>query len=139
MNTLRDIALFRSRRFTPLLPEQAQVNPGVYGAELAYWLCTELARSGVVTSYPIAEDWGWFVEYNTAAGAAFAVHCGNVDGTDDQWLLSLRRFGRKLFGRDKPPCVEAAPLIRAIETLLRAEESVTELTWLYGAASDPHV
>jgi hypothetical protein len=133
METLRDIAEFRSRRFTPLLPEQAQVNPGVYGAELAYWLCIELARAGVATSYPVAEDWGWLVEYSTGEGEAFAVHCGNVDGTDDRWLLSLRRFGRKLFGRDKPPYEAARPLVEGIERLLRAEASVTELHWLYEA------
>jgi hypothetical protein len=133
MNTLRNMAEFRSRRFTPVLPEQAQVNPGVYGAELAYWLSTELARLGVVTSYPIAEDWGWLIEYSTAGGATFAVHCGNVDGTDDRWLLSLRRFRRGFLGRDKPSYEEARPLVDAIERLLRAEASVTELHWLYEA------
>jgi hypothetical protein len=103
MNALRDIARFKSARFSPVLPEDCQLNPQVYGAELAYWLCTELARRGVATSYPNSEDWGWFIEYLPQSGSEFAVHCGNVDGAQDQWLLSLRRHARKVFGRDKPP------------------------------------
>lgn len=31
MDNLRDIAAFRSERFRPALPEERQVNPGVYG------------------------------------------------------------------------------------------------------------
>ncbi len=133
MNSLRDIAEFRSSRFSPLLPEDSQVNPGVYGAELAYWLCTELARNGVVTSYPYAEDWGWIIEYVTPEGSEFAVHCGNVGGSADHWLLSIRRHGRKLFGRDLPPYELAEPLVRGIESLLRSEDSITEMNWLYEA------
>ena len=132
MSELRDIAEFRSSRFRPVLPDDRHVNAAVYGAELAYWLSLELAQRGVVTSYPIAEDWGWFVEYSTGSGSEFAVHCGNITGSDDQWLLSLRRFGRKLFGRDKPPYEEAAPLIAGIRSLLEADAAVTALRWLYG-------
>ena len=96
-----DIAEFRSARFAPVLPDDCQVNPGVYGAELAFWLCSELAQRGVITSYPESEDWGWYIEYSAESGAEFAVDCGNVGGASDQWLLCLRRFGRKLFGRNK--------------------------------------
>ena len=36
MTTLIDIAEFHSARLAPVLPEESQVNPQVYGAELAY-------------------------------------------------------------------------------------------------------
>lgn len=49
---------FTSATFLPVLPEDCQVNPGAYGFELAWWLAQALARSGVVTSYPVGEDWG---------------------------------------------------------------------------------
>jgi hypothetical protein len=133
MSTLRDIVDFRSSRFAPVLPEEAQVNPGVYGAELAFWLCTELAAQGVATSYPVPEDWGWYIEYVTDEGSEFAVHCGNITGSNDHWLLSLRRFGRGLFGGDKPPYAEAEPLVRAIEAVVRGEDSITEPVWHYEA------
>ena len=131
MEELRDIAQFRSARFSPLLPDESQVNPGVYGAELAFWLCAELAALGITTSYPVSEDWGWFIEYAAASGAEFAVHCGNVQGETNLWLLSLRRFGRKLLGRDKPPYSQADRLVVGIQTLLMRTPYISELEWLY--------
>jgi hypothetical protein len=131
MEDLQDIAQFRSARFVPFLPDDSQVNPGVYGAELAFWLCEALARRGVVTSYPEYEDWGWYIEYSADSGAEFAVHCGNVHGEPNQWLLSLRRFGRKLFGRDKPSFSHAEPLVARIREVLAEEPSISELEWLY--------
>lgn len=133
MDGLADIAEFRSDRFSPVLPDECQVNPQVYGAELAFWLAGELARRGVATSYPVAEDWGWYIEFSTPDDAEFAVHCGNVGGAVDHWFLQLRRFGRKLFGRDKPPYSDAAPLVSAIEAILRDDASVTQLDWRYDA------
>lgn len=128
MSAIRDIAEFRSPRFTPVLPEASQVNPGCYGAELAFWHCTCLfVQGGIATSYPVAEGWGWFLDYATGAGDEFALHCGNIDGEDDRWLLTLRRFGRKLFGRDEPDFERASPLIDALATLLRSEASITEI------------
>lgn len=49
---------FDSELFKPFLPDDAQVNPQVYGAELAFWLSKNLALKGVITSYPVGEDWG---------------------------------------------------------------------------------
>lgn len=131
MQSLRDIARFRSEHFTPVLPEDCQVNPGVYGAELAFWLSAELARSGVATSYPAAEDWGWFIEFLPESGSEFAVHCGNDEGARDRWLLSLRRHARKMFGRDKPPYEEASELVAAIHALLTSSPHVQEMEWVY--------
>jgi hypothetical protein len=132
MEAIRDLATFRSARFTPVLPEECQVNPGCYGAELAFWLCTRLySEKGVATSYPDYEDWGWLLSYSTGAGDEFALHCGNVEGARDEWLISLRRFGRRLFGRDKPDFERAGSLVRAVRELLEAEDGVTELRWLY--------
>lgn len=54
---------FSSAEFLPCLPEQCQANPGVYGFELALWLSRALAERGLVTSYPLGEDWGWFIEH----------------------------------------------------------------------------
>jgi hypothetical protein len=100
---------------------------------LAYWLCSELAKRGVVTSYPNNEDWGWFIEYITDAGSEFAIHCGNVGGAKDHWLLSLRRHGRKMLGRDKPPYSEAAPVVEGIRALVEGDGDLSDVQWLYDA------
>lgn len=129
MAELRDLVAFRSDQFAPVLPEECQVNPGVYGAELAFWLSQELARAGIPTSYPSSEDWGWLIEYLPDSGSEFAVCCRNVGDARDHWLLSLRRFPRKLFGRDKPSYSEIIVLVQGIRALLCTTASVTDVTW----------
>jgi hypothetical protein len=132
MSSIRDIARFRSARFIPVLPEDCQVNPKVYGAELAYWLCTELARRGVATGYPNAEYWGWFIQYLPESGSEFAVHCSNHEGARDQWLLSLRRHAQKMFGRDKPSYEAAQLVVDGIRALLEGTPDIQPLEWVYG-------
>jgi hypothetical protein len=121
----------------PVLPEHAQANPGVCGAGRAYRLCVELARRGVVTGYADSEDWGWFVEHIARTGSQFAIRCGNVDGAEDRWLPALRRYGRKVLGRDKPPDAEAAPAIEGMRAPIRSEAAGSDVRWLHGEASDP--
>ena len=119
---------FSSKRFTPVLPEESQVNPGRYGAELAFWLCAKLAGEGVVTSYPEYEDWGWFVEYISPDGDEFWLACGNVDGTNDIWHCFLIPKKKGLFGR-KPDNHRARPLLEALESILQSESTVHSVNW----------
>ena len=137
MNTIRDLAEFQSDRFAPVLPEESQVNPGCYGAELAFWLCQRLCEQGVVTSYPDYEDWGWLLSYATPAGDEFALHCGNIGQARNQWLISLRRYGRKAFGLSKPSYDRAQELIEAVRHVLESESSITELVWKVDAVDAP--
>jgi len=120
---------FNSKRFRPVLPEESQVNAGRYGAELAYWLCIELAKAGVYTSYPNYEDWGWFIEYTTPDGDEFWLCCGNVDGTDDEWLCYLKPLGRKLFGRNKTPVEKAKPLLEGLQKVLENTKDIENVEW----------
>jgi len=53
-----------------------------------------------------------------------------VEGSKEDWLLSLRPFGRKLFGRDKPSIALAEPLLQRIRAVLEKETSITDLEWL---------
>jgi hypothetical protein len=119
---------FTSDRFRPVLPEDSQVNPGRYGAELAFWLCVELAREGVPTSYPNFEDWGWFIEYIVDEDE-FWLCCVNVDGRNDQWRCFLRPLGRSLFGRNRAPVERARPLLQGLARVLEREPSVLDLAW----------
>ena len=120
---------FDSERFRPILPDECQVNPGRYGAELAYWLCVELARVGLVTSYPNYEDWGWFIEDSTEAGDEYWLCCGNVEGSNDNWMCFLESKGKGLFGRRKAGFESARPLLDALAEVLESEVSVTNVEW----------
>ena len=73
--------VFRSDQFQPYLPDDCQVNPNVFGFELAHWLSVELANAGVITSYPISEDWGWFLEHRVG-GRAYLICCGGYEGEE---------------------------------------------------------
>ncbi len=88
---------FSSSKFLPLLPEDCQGNPGVYGFELAWWLAQELAARGVVTSYPLGEDWGWLIEHTNQGEDEFTIGCSSMAQEGDgyagkpiDWSIFIR-------------------------------------------------
>jgi hypothetical protein len=115
---------FSSDKFRPFLPEDAQVNPGAYGFELAAWLSRALAEKGVLTSYPISEDWGWFISYDLSSKSALMIACGSMsdpgEGAGGQlitWHISLQH--RK---KASPQELEGVRLVsEAIAAVLSAE------------------
>jgi hypothetical protein len=122
---------FSSAEFLPYLPEDSQGNPGVYGFELAHWLSRALAERGVVTSYPLGEDWGWLIEYIdgdlevTIGCASIADEGEGYSGKPISWSIFVRPHQslKKIFGRraeaSAPPrpteAIEAALAARGIE------------------------
>jgi len=104
---------FTTEKFCPYLPEESQANPGVYGFELAHWLSVELMKRKLVTSYPLGEDWGWFIEYiegNIELMICCSSHAESGEGYTGhpiQWGVFIRASGW-LFKKRKGPQVEAA-------------------------------
>jgi hypothetical protein len=123
---------FDSVLFTPYLPEDSQVNPRVYGAELAFWLSRKLAERGVVTSYPNFEDWGWLLEYSTEVDDEYRLCCGNRDGASDKWQCFLMPRAKSFFGRNKASLANAAPLMSALRQILENEKSIYNIAWSGG-------
>jgi len=119
---------FSSDKFQPYLPEEAQQNPGVYGFELAEWLSRQLARSGVITSYPIGEDWGWFIEF-VDGEVEIMIGCGSetrqgdgYSGKPISWRVFVkqaRSLRQRLKGSVASPKV--AELTAAVERALQVE------------------
>ena len=120
---------FSSKLFSPYLPEEAQVNPGVFAAELAFWLSRQLARHGVTTSYPNSEDWGWFIEYLTDDGNEYWLCCANRYGAEDQWRCYLEPKSKGLFGRNTAPVEGARLLVQALRDVLAGEPGINDVTW----------
>ncbi|MGZ8215910.1 hypothetical protein [Methylomagnum sp.] len=121
-------AEFSSDKFLPYLPEECQANPGVYGFELACWLARALAKRGVVTSYPLGEDWGWLIEYShgeiefTIGCASLADEGEGYAGEAIQWRVFVRphlTFKQRLKGG--LPDGAAQHLTQAIIDALAAE------------------
>jgi hypothetical protein len=119
---------FTSAEFLPYLPEGSQANPGVYGFELASWLSRALMDRGIITSYPIGEDWGWLVEYMegelevTVGCSSMAEDGEGYSGKPISWSIFVRphKSLKKFFGRGAEPEVPAR-LTDAIEAVLVAK------------------
>ena len=77
---------FTSADFLPRLPQACQVNPGAYGFELAWWLAQALAARGIVTSYPLGEDWGWLIEHVDADETEFTIGCSSMAQVDEGYV-----------------------------------------------------
>ena len=119
---------FYSNRFLPYLPESCQVNPGAYGFELALWLSNALMQLDIVSSYPMGEDWGWFIEYGEGE-AEFMIGCGsNADegegylGQPVLWSVFVQQaLSLKQRLRGQSALVIAAKLMDAIVAVLQAD------------------
>jgi len=119
---------FYSRRFLPYLPESCQVNPGAYGFELALWLSNALIQLDIVTSYPMSEDWGWFIEYSEG-DAEFMIGCScqanegeGYQGQPLLWSVFVQQslsIKQRLCGQTRPTM--AAKLAEVIMAALKAE------------------
>ncbi len=72
---------FKSDLFHPVLGEDAETNPGVFGKELAQWMAHQLQAYGYRAPEVIPEDWGWCV---VCAREPFLlwVGCGNMTEED---------------------------------------------------------
>lgn len=119
---------FSSDLFKPFLSDDAQVNPGCYGAELAWWLTKKLAGKGVETSYPNFEDWGWFIEY-IVDDNEYWLCCGNIEGENNRWRVYLDPKAKSLFGRNKAPIEVAVPLLKALSEVLVESDEIEGIEW----------
>jgi hypothetical protein len=126
--TMHTSVEFDSDMFHPYLPDEAQVNPAVYGFELTLWFSQQLAQRGVVTSYPQSEDWGWYLDYLTGDGYEYMWCCANQEGSSGKWQCSLQPQKTSLFG-PRAPLEAASALLLALRELLAQETGITNLLW----------
>ena len=119
---------FETHLFEPFLSEERQVNPCVYGAELAWWLSRELALEGIETTYPNNEDWGWFIEFFIDDNE-YWLCCGNVDDSKSKWRVYLDCKAKSMFGRNKAPVEKAVPLLVALKTVVNRHAEISNIVW----------
>jgi hypothetical protein len=120
---------FSSDKFRPYLPEDSQVNPGVYGFELAAWLSQALMKKGVVTSYPVSEDWGWFLGYVSDAEEKLMIACASQSEPGEgsgrlplDWHIFIKQQKKPNKRLVKPEAPDATKLVGdAIASALSGE------------------
>jgi hypothetical protein len=112
------MTLFKSDRFRPFLPGDRQVNPNVFGFELASWLSQSLAEHRVVTSYPSEEDWGWYLIFPEGE-AEYQVCCSGSEESpgEYEWRVFVSPIKRLL--RRRPSDAMAEELFESILDCLK--------------------
>ncbi|WP_218418477.1 hypothetical protein [Alteromonas lipotrueae] len=120
--------VFKTELFQPFLPEDSQVIPKVYGAELAYWLAKELAGQGIYTSYPEYEDWGWFIEF-IVEDNEYWLCCGNFEDEENMWKCFLKRHSKGLFKKTLASLEPVIPLLNAVRLLLEETPEISSIEW----------
>ena len=110
---------FRGDQFRPYLPEHCQVNPNVLGFELAEWLSRQLAARGTITSYPVAEDWGWFLEH-TIDGDRYMICCSGESPEPGafEWRVHVSPV-KRMFQRPKRDA--SSIVLNTVKSVLESE------------------
>lgn len=134
-----DVIRFRSTRFRVEPGEDAEINPGLYGRQLAEWLRERLIGAGEAVEPIIAEDWGRCLMCRRDPFLLW-IGCGNEGGlappaevppTAEQivWICFVAAevpLLKRLFARpDTAPAIAA--LRRTLAGILAAEPSITLL------------
>jgi len=123
-------ATFQADMFPPYDGEEENMNPGVWGQRLAEYLVAALAKKGIETEAPIAEDWGWYVPVRND-GFRLAVCCGHQDGAADEFLCftePARPVVKKLF-RKIDATSQLQRLTAALQQILAEESNIRGVVW----------
>jgi len=118
---------FKSSKFEPLKPEEEQVNPQVYGEELAKWVYDHIGSHGLEAADYFDEDWGWMVVF----GQDFPVWigCGNVGGSKTEWLCfceTYRKLTDKILRRPLP-VKELEKTVVSLFSLIKSEPEIYDI------------
>ena len=120
---------FRSQLFRPVKPDDEQINPGVYGEELATWVREHIGAHGLPAQDHFGEDWGWMVVFGSDFPAW--IGCGNVNGETDHWLCfcAVHRGVLDRLLRRPPETAALHRTVRALASLLGSEPRITDVEW----------
>lgn len=130
---------FTSSKFEIEPGEDAEINPGIYGRQLAVWLKERLEQSGYVVEDVINEDWGRCLVCQREPFMLW-VGCGNMsdhraanprDACPPKQNVIWHCFGtaevpflKRMFGKmDTAPAVSR--LNHVLGQILRAERQLT--------------
>jgi hypothetical protein len=134
-----EVIRFRSTRFRVEPGEDAEINPGIHGRQLADWLRARLSEAGETVEPVIAEDWGRCLVCRRDSFLLW-IGCGNESGIappvgpppaaeDIVWICFVVAevpLPKRLFARpDTVPAVAA--LRQKLLDVLDAEPSITLL------------
>lgn len=121
---------FRSHRFPQIAGEGKEINPGIWGNQLADFLRDNLRRQGFETEEPILEDWGWVVPVVNPQFRLW-IGCSCYPEYPDGFLCfiephtpSVRQFFRKIDTTER-----VSSLRLAMDTVLNEGVGIRDKRW----------
>ena len=127
---MAQIISFTTDRFDVSRERPNPINP-IAGQSLLLWLREELSRAQYRVTEPDTEDWGWYIDVESAA-ASYLVGA-SADAVDPaptvEWVVQVhknRSMKDKVLGRNKMGGDD--PLFALIERLVRGDSRIEEVS-----------
>jgi hypothetical protein len=121
---------FTTGRFDVSGEKPNPINP-IAGQSVLLWLREELSRAQYRVTEPDTEDWGWYIDVESAA-ASYLIGA-SADPTDPPstvaWVVQVhkkRSMTDKLLGRNKMAADD--PLFALIERIVRGDARIEQVS-----------
>lgn len=121
---------FTTARFDVSAERPNSINP-IAGQSVLRWLRDELLRAQYRVTEPDTEDWGWYIEVESA-DASYLVGA-SADASDPtatvEWVVQVhknRSMMDKVLGRNKMAADD--PLFALIERIVRGDSSIEQVS-----------
>ena len=118
---------FRSDRFPAYPDEEQQINPGIWGKQLAEFVSAGLKSRGIAAGKPVAEDWGWLVPIENESFPLW-IGCANYDDGFLCFIEPSKPFIRRYFKKISTES-QVSAVAKALDSLLASEASVGDVRW----------
>jgi hypothetical protein len=120
---------FATGRFDISNEERNPINP-IAGQGVLKWLRTKLEPVGYKATEPEAEDWGWYIDVEGAAGSYLVGASGEPErpAPDVDWTIQIhksRSLKDTITGKNKMTTED--PLAMAVEAFVRGEADFREI------------
>lgn len=120
---------FRSTAF-PDDPHEAELDGGVHGMALAFWLADVLVGAGMRAGDPFPEDYGWMLA--VPGPGRVSITCSAVSGTVDEHVVVVEDAPRRIRKPDPDAAALVARTVEVIAAALAAHPDVHDVTWVQG-------
>lgn len=126
---MQEIMSFDTKYFPPAIPDECQPNPGVIGFEVCWYFIQELAKRGVITDYPQADDWAWYFTYGIDTVPYFNVYIRSPFEDDAKWTFILEPIVQGMFKKYGPPKGAEIRVLSAMKEIVEENSCFQNVVW----------
>jgi hypothetical protein len=121
--------IFKSDGFAPVLGEDEETNPGIFGKALVEWLAEALAARGYAIDRTLPEDFGRLVQLKEPSFSLY-VAASSTDETATEWRVlcfAEAELLARLKGKGAERAAKVRGLFEALQAILSADPRVRDL------------